>query len=142
FAAPNAGLGGSALTVRASLLWSNGFVSNLVTLASGATAVWSGGDLEGQLVVSSNATLAISNTVSMTINDWNYLYTNASSISNYGTVLWANDFYGFGRATIYNAGLWQDTGAHTLISYTGTNVFINAGTFQRVTNGTSVLQWA
>src|SRR6185295_7671859 len=77
-------------------------------------------------------TLAISNTVISGYYNLNYYgSSNFVVLTNYGTVRWAGgSLSGFGQTLIYNAGLWQELGDHSLDIGTGTNLyFFNVGTF-------------
>src|ERR1019366_459139 len=105
-----------------------------LTVLSNAVMNWISGDLSaGSLTVAAGGTLTISNSV--------YLSSSApgGALTNYGTVVWAaaggNYLYGYGGAVIFNAGLWQATTDNNLYNASGTNTFINVGTFQK-TGGT------
>lgn len=121
---------------------SGGFITAPLLVASNANLNWSGGDLGSLMTVAPGGLLAISNNVTLGFNNWNFSQTNFVALTNHGTVNWAGDPYGYGLAVIYNAGLWQSAGNHTVQQFTGSNVFVNVGTLQKTGGvGTSAIQW-
>jgi Putative Ig domain len=128
-------------------------INGSLTVSSNAVANWNGGDLEGALTVAPGGTLGISNSVTFSINNNNFGYTNISTLTNYGTVVWAGNAFSFGNgqqppnsggAIIYNAGDWQAVADNTLqSSSTSTNLFINAGTLEKTGgSGISTVNWS
>ena len=137
--APGAAINSSSATINGSLI-----------VSSNAAFNWKGGDLEGALTVAQGGTLTISNSITFSLNNPNYNYTNTATLTNYGTVLWAATITGYanpsgrgGGAIIDNAGLWESVADNTMnFNYGGTNLFLNTGTLEKIGGtGTSTINW-
>ena len=108
--------------------------SNVVT----GTLNWTSGSLSTNLTVAPAGVLNISSTATK------YLYYGgASSLVNYGTVVWSGgDLYGDSQTMISNNGLWLAQSDNTLYSYSQYTTFINNGTFKKAaTAGTTTFSY-
>jgi hypothetical protein len=121
-------------------------LTNASIINSNGVLNWGGGDLESSLTILAGGTLTISNTVQLAFNNYTLGYTNLSTLTNFGTVVWAGTLYTSGNASsqggggiIYNAGIWRATTDGQIASYNnfGTNLFINAGTLEKI-SGTGI----
>ena len=108
------------------------------------TMNWQSGDLSSALVIGASGTLTVSNAVTFSYN--NAAQNGGGSLTNLGTVIWAGSgttTYGYGGSVIYNAGLWQAVADNSLHVGSGTNIFLNAGAFQKSGgSGTTTINWA
>src|SRR5207245_3992714 len=83
-------------------------------------------------------TLTISNTVTLGGSG------TSGALTNFGTVVWpGSTLYGYNSSAIHNAGVWQAVADNNnLSSQSGTNIFVNAGLFQKTQgNGSTIIGW-
>ena len=120
-------------------------------IASNATVIWQGGDLENSLTVAQGGTLVLSNSITFSYFNAQYSYTNTAHLTNYGTVIWAGSITSYanpsgfgGGGFINNYGVWEATTDNNLTSnYGGTNLFINTGILTKVGgSGASGIGWS
>jgi len=138
-------------TVQGFVNLASSTISAPLTLASNAVLNLGGGDLEGSITVLQGATLSISNVLYFAQNNTLAANNNTASLTNYGTVICATTIEGSGNATnrtvggiIDNAGLWQALSPIQISTYfyAGINTFINTGTLEQSSAGTSTIGWA